>query len=187
MSKRPFPLHSAVAAAVMAAVLCVLCPLSFPVGPIPITLATLAIYFAAYVLRWQWAAASVAVYLLLGAVGLPVFSGYSGGLGRLAGPTGGYLIGYLPLAVCCALAVSLSRRRWVHLVGMVLGTALLYTLGTAWYCLQSGVGLADAAAKCVWVFLPGDALKIAFALFLGPILRGRLAAAGLLAAKTESA
>ena len=185
MSKRPVPLRSAVAAALMAAILCVLCPLSVPVGPIPITLATLAIYFSAYVLPWQWAAASVGVYLLLGAVGLPVFSGYAGGLGRLLGPTGGYLIGYLPLAVCCALAVGGSRRRWVHLAGMALGTALLYILGTAWFCLQSGAGLADAVAKCVWIFLPGDFLKMAAALLLGPVLRRRLAAAGLLSGARE--
>ena len=71
------------------------------------------------------------------------------------------------------------------LVGMALGTVLLYILGTAWFCLQSGTGLADAVAKCVWIFLPGDFLKMAAALLLGPVLRRRLAAAGLLSGARE--
>jgi biotin transport system substrate-specific component len=117
---------------------------------------------------------SVLVYLLLGAAGMPVFSGLSGGLGKLLGPTGGYLIGYLALAVLSGLAMDHSDRRPVHFVGMVIGTAALYALGTAWYCFQSGTELGVALSKCVWIFIPGDLLKMAAAMVLGPLLRRRV-------------
>ena len=79
--------------AVMAAVMCVLAPISIPIGPISLTGGTLAIYLAAYLLGGAWGTAATLVYLLLGFVGLPVFSNYMGGAERLAGPTGGYQIG----------------------------------------------------------------------------------------------
>ena len=177
MKPSPFPVRALTLTALMAAVLAVLSPLSLPVGPIPLTPATLVIYLSVYLLGWKWGTASVLVYLLLGAAGLPVFSGFAGGLGRLAGPTGGYLAGYLPLAALSGLGVEHSGRRWVHLLAMAGGTAALYALGTAWYCLQAGVPAAEALAKCVWIFLPGDGLKMAAALAVGPLLQRRLAQA----------
>ena len=81
--------------AIMAALLGVLAPLALPVGPVPISLATLVVYLAAYILEPKWSIVSVVIYLLLGLVGLPVFSGGKAGVGTLVGPTGGYLIGYL--------------------------------------------------------------------------------------------
>ena len=93
---RVYPLA---AAAVVAAVLCVVGPWSIPIGPVPLSLATLIISLGVYVLGAKLAAASVLVYLLLGAVGLPVFSNYGAGLAKVAGPTGGYLVGYLALAL----------------------------------------------------------------------------------------
>ena len=83
--------------ALMAAVMCVLGPLSVPIGAIPISLTNLVICFSAWLLGPKFGTLSVAVYLALGAVGLPVFSGYGAGLAKLAGPTGGYLVGYLLL------------------------------------------------------------------------------------------
>ena len=152
--------------AVVAAVLCVLGPLSIPVGPVPLSLATLVIYLA--------------VYLLIGMAGVPVFSGFVGGLGRLLGPTGGYLIGYLPLAALSGLGVRYSDRRWLHVLAMSAGTVVLYILGTAWFCFQGSFALGEALAKCVWIFIPGDVVKMAAAIFLGPILRRRLAQAKVL-------
>jgi biotin transport system substrate-specific component len=160
--------------ALMAAVLCVLAPWSVNVGPIPLSLATLGVYLCVYLLGWKWGTVSVLVYLLLGAAGMPVFSSFSGGLGKLLGPTGGYLIGYLALAVLSGLAIDRSNHLPVHFLGMVIGTVALYTLGTAWYCFQSGTALEVALSKCVWIFIPGDLLKMAAALALGPLLRHRL-------------
>ena len=77
------------ACGVMTAVLCVLAPVAIPVGPVPVTLATLAVYLIACLLGWKWGSACCGTYLVAGLVGLPVFSGYGGGAGALLGPTGG--------------------------------------------------------------------------------------------------
>ncbi len=164
-----------------AAALCVLSPWAVPLGPVPMSLCTLIIYLSGWLLSpWQ-AAAGAAVYVLMGAAGLPVFSGFLGGLGHLAGPTGGYIVGYIPLAFLCALFIKrFPTRQGMGLVGMVLGTVVLYAMGTAWFCFQAQTPLAGAVAVCVLPFLPGDLVKIISALVLGPALRGRLERAGLL-------
>ena len=179
--------------AAMAAVMCVLAPISIPIGPISITGGTLAIYLAACLLGGKWGAAATLVYLLVGMVGLPVFSNYMGGISRLAGPTGGYLIGYLPMALLAGAVVELSLRRLkdqggkgaavalaVQFVGMIAATAVLYAFGTAWYCLQAGVELQAALAACVIPFIPWDLIKMAAALAVGVPVRRGLERAGLL-------
>ena len=123
---------------------------------------------------------AVLVYILLGMVGMPVFTGFQGGVGKVLGPTGGYLAGYVPLAILSGWAVTLApRRRVLQYLGMVLATAVLYSLGTAWYCFLSGSSLNKALNACVLLFIPGDLVKMAIAVTLGPLLRDRLARAGL--------
>ena len=166
--------------AVMAAVMAVVAPFSVAIGPIPLSFCTLVVYLSAYLLGWKRATLATLVYILLGAVGMPVFSGFSAGVGVLAGPTGGYLVGYLPLAMLSGLAVArFPRRRGLQLAGMLLATAVLYALGTAWYCVQSGVAVAPALAACVIPFLPGDLIKMLAVLSVGPVLRDRLSRAGI--------
>ena len=94
--------------ALMAAVTCVLAPMAIPIGPVPISLTNLAIYLSLYLLGWKWGTASYVVYMLIGMVGVPVFSGFTGGLGKLAGPTGGYIIGFVPMAVLAGTGRSSS-------------------------------------------------------------------------------
>ena len=178
---------------VMAAVLCVIAPISLPIGPISITGGTLAIYLTVYLLGGVWGAVSTLVYLLVGMVGLPVFSNYTGGAARLLGPTGGYLAGYLPMALLAGAVIQWSAHRFdekgrlgtaialaVQLAGMALATAVLYAFGTAWYCVQAGVGLQKALAACVFPFIPFDLAKMAAALAVGTPIRRRLERAGLL-------
>lgn len=169
-----FPVFSMAMAALMAAVLCVLAPMSIPIGPVPLSLATLVIYLSLYLLGWKWGCASVLVYVLLGAAGLPVFSGFSGGAGKVLGPTGGYIVGYVFLALAAGLFVEYGRGRLIQFAGMALGTAVLYAFGTAWFCVQAGAPLGEALQKCVWVFIPGDLVKMAVAAVLGPVLRQRV-------------
>ena len=172
-------LYGLTATAVLTAVTCALGPLSIPIGPIPVSLTNLVLYLSVYLLGWKRAAVSCAVYLLIGAAGLPVFSGFRGGLGVLLGLTGGYLAGFLPLTVLSGLAVELSRRRWLHLGGMVLGTAVCYAFGTAWFCLAGESTVAAALAACVFPFIPVDLVKMAAATAIGPQIRDRLIRAGL--------
>ena len=179
--------------AVMAAVMCVIAPISIPIGPISITGGTLAIYLTAYLLGPLRGLAAAAVYLLAGFVGLPVFSNYMGGAGRLLGPTGGYLVGYLPMMLLAGFAAEYALRRFggqgkgeralslaLQFLGMVLATAVLYAFGTAWYCVQAGVDLQAALAACVYPFIPFDLVKTILALLTGVLVRRRLELAGLL-------
>lgn len=161
--------------AVMTAVTCVLAPLSVPIGPVPISLTNLAIYFGLYILGMRKETVSYIIYLLIGFVGLPVFSGFTGGAGKLLGPTGGYLIGFIPMAIVAGILIDKSGGKVVpSVIGMVLGTAICYVLGTVWFCIQADYEVMPALALCVIPFLPGDAVKIVIAAFFGPKIRRAL-------------
>lgn len=171
--KKIFDLKSMVLMALFAALTCVLAPLSIPIGPVPISLTNLVIYFSLYVLGWQRATITYLVYLLLGLVGLPVFSGFEGGVGKLAGPTGGYLIGFIFMAVISGLFVKMKEdevilNRVLGIAGMILGTLVAYAFGTAWFCYSTGTGLSAALALCVIPFIPGDLVKIIVAAVVAP-------------------
>lgn len=171
--------HSMASTALMAAVLCLLGPVSLPIGPVPISLGTLGIYLALYLLGWKRGTVSVLIYLLLGLAGLPVFSGFAGGLARLIGPTGGYLMGYLPMAVTAGLVIDRWDSRAAQFAGLAASTAVLYAFGTAWYCVLTGSALGSALALCVLPFIPVDLVKIALVTVLCPTVRRRLRQAGL--------
>ncbi len=180
---RVYPLA---ACAVMTALLCVMAPFAIPVGPVPVTLATLVIYLSVELLGWKLGTLSVAVYLLLGLAGAPVFSGYQGGAGVLFGPTGGYLVGYIPMALIAGWIALAAENRSPALAaairfgGMVLGTAALYALGTAWFCALSGNPLPVALSLCVAPFVPFDLVKMAAAVSIGAPARRRLQQAHIL-------
>ena len=179
-TRRKSGLYPLTMTAAMAAVLAVVSPFVLPVGPIPISLCTLAVSLIAYDLGSRRGTAATLVYILLGAVGMPVFSGFEGGLGKVLSPTGGYILGYLFLAFLTGWAAErFPGSRTVQLLAMVLATAVLYGLGTLWFCIQAHVAPAAAVGACVLPFLPGDCGKIAAALAMGPVLRSRLTAAGL--------
>lgn len=173
--KKIFDLKSMVLMALFAALTCVLAPLSIPIGLVPISLTNLVIYFSLYVLGWQRATITYLVYLLLGLVGLPVFSGFEGGVGKLAGPTGGYLIGFIFMAVISGLFVKMKEdevilNRVLGIAGMILGTLVAYALGTAWFCYSTGNGLSAALVSCVIPFVPGDLVKIIVAAVIAPTI-----------------
>lgn len=170
-----------VSTAAMAAVLCVVSPWTLALGPIPLSLCTFGIYLCIYLMGWKRSVLAVGIYVLLGSVGMPVFSGFGAGLGKVVGPTGGYIAGYLLLAWLAGWFVQrFPRSRIMQLLGMLIGTAVLYALGTAWYCCQCSQGLGPALLLCVIPFLPGDAVKIGAALMAGPLLRRRMEQAGIL-------
>lgn len=170
-SKSSWAVKNMTAIALSAAVICVTAPWTVPVGPVPITLATFSVYLTSSVLGMKKGVAAVAVYLLLGFAGLPVFTYFSGGLQRLVGSTGGYLVGYLPLALICGFFVYKFKKAWAFPVGMIAGTVVLYAFGTAWYCILTSTKILPAMAACVFPFLPGDGIKIAAASAIGIKLR----------------
>lgn len=163
--------------ALMTAVLCILAPISIPVfiSPVPISLGVLAIYLTAYVLSPLDATISVIIFILLGTFGLPVFSGYSGGLSKLVGPTGGYIIGFLFTVYISSLFIHMKKGIIFDVIGMITGLALCYILGTIWFSYQQGKGFIASLLLCVVPFLIGDAIKIIVAVILGTQLNKRLA------------
>lgn len=147
--------------------------ISIPMGDVAVTLQTFGIFLMLGLLGGKWGSAAIGVYLVMGAVGLPVFSGFRGGLGVLLGPTGGYIGGFLLIGLSYWLVTGLFRGRggfW----GCLLGLALCYTAGTVWFCLgyQQGGGLSLGAvlARCVLPYLLPDGIK----LWLAQLLTGRM-------------
>lgn len=147
--------------ALFAALTAVFSQISIPIGPVPINLALLSVFICGGALGWKKGTVSIAVYILLGLVGVPVFSGFQGGIAKLAGPTGGYIIGYLFAVLIVGIMCDLlGRRVWVLPVSMIIGLAVCYAFGTIWYMISTQTGLIESLALCVFPFLIGDAAKI---------------------------
>ena len=171
---RNFKTVDLVTIALVAAILCILAPVSFsiPFTIIPITLGLFTIVMAGIILGKTKGTICVMIYILLGAVGIPVFAGFSGGIGQLLGNTGGYIIGFLFSALLMWLIEKLfGRKTWVLGISMVLGLIVCYAIGTVWfmvvYAQNSGaVGLATVLGWCVIPFIIPDLVKIALALTL---------------------
>lgn len=162
--------------ALCAAVTCILAPVSVPLtGEVPVSLATFAVLLSGILLGPKFGALSQLVYVLLGSVGVPVFAGWTGGIGITLGVTGGYIIGYIPMAFVAGLLyfrygrnASGARKFIVMFVSMFLATAVLYIIGTAWFMAQTGMNLAASLAACVIPFLPGDLIKIIAVMLAAP-------------------
>ena len=157
--------------ALFAVIIAVCAWISIPTT-IPFTLQTFAVFIALGLLGGKRGTLATLVYILLGAVGIPVFSGFTGGVGILFGTTGGYIIGFLGSAlVYWGITKLLGTKPWTMVLGMVLGLAVCYAFGTAWfmevYARTSGaIGLATALGWCVIPFIIPDLCKIALALVL---------------------
>lgn len=160
--------------ALMTAVTCILAPLSIPIGPVPISLTNLAIYISLYLLGWKRGTISYLIYLLIGLVGIPVFSGFTGGPAKLAGPTGGYIIGFIAMAIIAGLVIDHFHQPWLQLIGMIVGTIICYVLGTAWFCFEAKSTVSGALSICVFPFIPGDLIKMIIAMLIGPAIKKRL-------------
>lgn len=187
MKDKKFTIYQICFMALMAALLCVLAPLSLPVGPVPITLATMVIYFTVYIIGPWAGTGSVCIYILLGIIGLPVFSGYAGGLGKIAGPTGGYILGYIFMALIGGLIIEKTKHNiWAAMLAWVLGTAVLYAFGTAWYIYLTNTSLAGAMGLCVLPFIPGDILKIVLGTLVGKAVRTALIRGNIISAAAKS-
>ncbi len=161
----------------MFAVLMAICSwISIPMT-IPFTLQTFGVFLAVGVLGGKRGSLAVFIFILLGAIGIPVFAGFSGGVGVLLGSTGGYIIGFIFSALLMWLIETLfGRKLWVLGISMVLGLIVCYAFGTAWfmvvYSQSSGaIGLVTALGWCVFPYIIPDIVKIALALVLTKRLR----------------
>jgi len=166
---------------VMTAVLCILGPLSLPIGLVPISFTNLAIFITLYTLGMKKGTISTILYLFLGFAGLPVFSGFTSGPPKLLGPTGGYLIGFVFMALIAGFFIDRFSNQWyLCIVGMVLGTAVCYTSGTVWLAYQANISAKAALAAGVFPFILGDLSKIILSAYIGPKIQKHLLQANFL-------
>ena len=163
------------------AVLIAVCSwISIPTA-IPFTLQTFAVFLAAALLGGRRGTLAVVVYVLLGAVGVPVFAGFTGGVGIILNNTGGYIIGFIFSALVMWLAERLfGRGMWVQAASMAAGLIVCYAFGTAWFMLvymreAGAVGLSTVLGWCVLPFVIPDLVKIALALAVSRALKKPLA------------
>ncbi|MGN1139938.1 MAG: biotin transporter BioY [Oliverpabstia sp.] len=163
--------YDMVCIAVFAVIIAICSWISIP-ATVPFTLQTFAIFLTVGVLGGKKGSLAVLVYILLGAVGIPVFAGFSAGVGVLFGNTGGYIIGFLASAlVMWGMEIVMGRKTWALAIQMVVGLLVCYVIGTVWfmivYAQSSGVvGLATVLGWCVIPFIIPDLIKIALALIL---------------------
>src|SRR5215211_2927270 len=156
-------------AALMAAVTAVAAQIAVPIFPIPFTLQVLAVVLSGLLLGARYGALAQAIYLLVGAIGVPVFAEFRGGLGVLLGPTGGYLLSYPIAAAVAGLATNATRgaarRRalWTSLLWGCAGLAVIYALGATWLALVTSLPIAAALAQGVAPFVLFDLIKVAIA------------------------
>lgn len=162
------PVKKLILCALFAALCAILSQIFIPLPftPVMINLATVAVFIAGGLLGTKAAAASMGVYLLLGLVGIPVFSGFSSGPGVLLGPTGGYIAGYITAAAVTGALSKNSVTLWRYCLAMLTGALTCYALGTVWYMYITQLSLGSALILCVLPFLPGDALKILLSAYL---------------------
>lgn len=148
---------------------------------VPFTMQTFAVFFAVSILGGKRGTLAIIVYILLGAIGVPVFSGFGGGIGVLMNTTGGYIIGFLLSALIMWAAEStLGKKLWVQALSMILGLLACYAAGTLWFMVlymktTGDIGLLTVLGWCVIPFIIPDLLKIALALGLRNALKKPLA------------
>ena len=144
--------------ALFAAMMALCAWIGVPLGHTVFTMQTFGVLLALGLLGGKRGTVSILCYLLLGAAGLPVFSGFRGGIGAILGPTGGYLWGFLATGL-----VFWALEKWSRPLAMIAGIAVCYACGTVWYMIYTGGALAAVLAQTVLPYLIPDAVKLILA------------------------
>jgi biotin transport system substrate-specific component len=173
-SKSKGKIYNIAITGLMATCLCIVAPLSIPVGIVPLSFTTFAAFLSLYLIGWKKGVVSYVVYVLIGLAGLPVFSGFSGGPGRLLGPTGGFIVGIIPAMIIVGAAIEKSKRILIHFASFAAGTVLIYVSGAAWFCLVTDSDFNAAIAVCVAPFVIADVVKIIVVMIAGPLIAKRV-------------
>ncbi len=164
--RRTFKTIDLVYIGLFAALIAVCAWISIPLT-VSVTLQTFAVCLTAGLLGWKRATLTTIVYILLGIIGLPVFTGFNSGLAAVTGPTGGYIVGFIFTALIVGFAVEkVGRKIWQNVVFMVIGILVCYLFGTVWFVIAYKVSFVSALSTCVIPFLLPDAVKIVLAAVL---------------------
>ncbi len=165
-------LHKMVYASLMSAMIAAGAFVAIPIGPVPIVMQNMFVMLSGLLLGSRWGLAAILVYLLAGICGLPVFAGGTGGIGKLIGPTGGYLIGYIPAVyIIGIISERFNGRLWIDAIALIVAAMIVYAFGVSWLKTVSGMTMSKTLAVGMYPFLIGDAVKIAAAVLIAKSLR----------------
>jgi biotin transport system substrate-specific component len=156
--------------------ICAQIVIPIPFSPVPLSLSLLGVFLTGALLsKWQAGLAQLA-YILLGAVGAPIFSGFAGGLAKVAGPTGGYIVAYPIMAFVIALIAEKAKKQSfpLYCIGMGVSLLICYLLGTVWLSVMSQMDFASALMAGVIPFIPLDCVKVVLSASFAPLLHRRL-------------
>ncbi|MDO4474621.1 MAG: biotin transporter BioY [Eubacteriales bacterium] len=175
-TKTSFSIQEICMMGVLTAVIVVMAQIAIPMPlGVPMTMQTFAITLAAIILGAKNSAIATFVYVLLGAVGLPVFANFTGGFAKLAGPTGGFLFSFPIMAFLIGLGAEYYSRSKVHyIVFLIIGTAVNYLIGTVFFCMLTNSSISVGLGACVIPFLPTAIIKAILASILGIAVKKRL-------------
>lgn len=145
--------------------------LSVPTQP-PFTMQTFGVFLTLLLLGAKDGTIAIGLYILLGALGVPVFSGFNGGMGALMGPTGGYIVGFLLICLVFGLLCGKGAGLWLKALALLLGLAVCYAFGTLWFVkvygdMKGPISTLSALSMCVFPFIVPDLAKLALALWAG--------------------
>lgn len=160
--------------AMFAAIVAVLSQISIPLpSGVPVTLQTFAVAIAGYMLGKKWGTASIAVYILLGAAGAPVFTGFKGGFASMLGVTGGFIWGFMPMAFFCGLG-SNSKNKPIAIAAGLIGLLLCHLCGTLQWTAIKGGGIVSGFLTVSFPYLLKDSLSVVFACIISDVLKKRV-------------
>ncbi len=150
--------------------------INIPISPVPITLSIFGVFLSTLLLGWQRGTLVQVIYVLLGLCGAPVFSNFGSGVQKVLGPTGGYIMSYILMAMVMGLLMEKLKvkGRFGMILVLLTGLAICYSLGTWWLMLQTHMSLQKALAAAIYPYIPLDLVKIAVSALLAYELKGRL-------------
>lgn len=163
-----------IVSAIFAAVISAFSVMSIPVGPVSITMGVFGILLASLILPTAQSILSVLIFIMCGAVGIPVFSGMRGGIGVLLGETGGYIWSYLFMTAFCSLACRKTKKMQTKFFACVFSVIICYVFGTLQFSFLTGRSIEESFVLCVIPFIPFDIAKIIFACVLSEKIKKRI-------------
>lgn len=176
MKKRETNIRELCSIGLLTAVICVIAPFSIPMPlGVPMTMQTFAIILAGIILGAKKGALATLLYVLLGVIGLPIFSNFTGGWQSLIGPTGGFILSFPIMAYLIGLGMQYrTKYRWSLWAGLIAGTTMNFLGGVLMFCLITNSSLATGCATCILPFIPGTILKTVLATMLGLHVQKRI-------------
>ncbi len=175
MKHSKIPVQDMCSMAIMTAITVVMAQISIPMPMgVPLTMQTFAVTLAGVILGSKKGGMSIFVYVLLGAIGAPVFAGFCGGIQNLLGPTGGFIISFPIMAYVIGLGIEMRKKKGMFVLMLIVGTILNYVIGVVMFCVIMDSSVMAAISACVLPFLPTAIIKAVAAAMLGLQIRKRL-------------